>query len=1205
MAELSSAESVLRKITELGGQIDAFYETADTARQIKDRLAAAHRISLDYEKQFGIRTAEMEKLKNGFAEALARMTELAERSDTELLHILSTLGYEHAHILETMKDMAGERADLCRQQKQLQRAVGDSIQEINAAAAFFSQKQQNSLAENRLRLAEFLDECRQLLAEESRQIRQAWEPALEEIFYLGDRTDQLRADTEFQLRKKTDSFAVLQTLYRNAVQCIAEIGQKYETERAGLLEEIRHQNNALRHSLAELAASRQMYREEHLFLAQEKAAVLKELHAHSAWLSKETGAFQQQLRLRTAAHLDENRKEFQEEKERLVLFQSDMGEEFRYLEEGLEDFEKRTKFRINRRIKKFDALGPEYENIIRQLLWLASRFDRDRLEMLTDFALEKDNFRQFRKALGGEHLEMRKLHRHLQGETREFFSNLTTRMTYFSESAQQLIRDIRIQAAQHLDENRRFLHREWENLNGFSRQTAEEIRHLEDELENFKKRKAFEISHMARALAGHTDQFRKNMQRAIRRDFQKEQQHFQARAREEFRRFTRAFAEEKKGMDNALVFLDAEKKEIKRHLSLILQIWQQWGDFRRQAEDSVFRMENMLQKSDREFLEILTVFAYREARLRKTEEELEKGKTEIRNFQHHLDKKAEEIRREVTEHAIRSAEDLRRNFQEISFRNKQELYENRQIMQEEKENLSLFSEGLQEEIRHLGDELEQFKRESLDHIHQRYRELGRQHGQYRQSLTEEIRSSFSKESERIRNRAEAGQKENIRMLEQERKRVDDALAFLESARESFSRHREQIRRICEKSDAFEIQNRRALDRLTQIGDRAEDELLRIVTEFMREKNGIRQVLDTFAHERSELRSYHRNLESEVLATGKKMAEEILRFREEGEAFMQNTGLQAAQRADEYRTELRRDTAAFHLSLRETQEEMMRLAEEMQDMQHRTQAESGKKIREFCKQQENFSTRLRENTESALFRAKEKTEQFIADEAEKIREALTALSSEKAEIRKAQEQTLRQMESLDREMKNSAASFRNESEKQIADLSEKQDRGRKEILKIREYLHSSAQQIKEKMMQDKENQKEQQADFRKKILSALGRKLAQETGRLQAQDERNAQQARERTEELEKSLREEFKKMENRMSDRFRESRSENEKQFFQFGDLLKEREVRQGKALSDIAERVRHLEEELAFMKQKKGLAALFAKEKGKQKNKEEQKGEK
>ena len=973
MARLSDPESLVRKLTDLGDHIDEFYQTAELAKQIKDRLIQFHDTALRHEKRFETRTAEMENLKTGYEKNLLILQELISRSQEELGRILTDLGYEKNSVVQFIKKLSANSEALQNQYKEAENFLSSTIKETGIHMAWMSAEQSASLRENRYLILRDLDENRVNAKKESDSLLLFSEQMQEELSYLAEQTEQWRDNAENRLHKELNSFEYLKDLYKKAVQEIANTGRKYETERAGLVDAFRTEKQAVQAEVEKLICERRIFREDLLILEREKASILKEITAQSAWISEQSAAFLRDMQYRIAQHLDENRNLLFADRDTLALFAQETGEEILLHKAEQEFFEKQTKTRIAKRIREFDNIRSEYEKLFRNVQGLAVYCETELPRMLTDLGFEKQNLRKTAHQLAAEYQQALQRHQQMQQENEAALHSITGQISYAEQSVQENLAHIRVRAAQSVEEHRIHMQNAWEELSSFSNEIREEISHLQNDAEKFLNRKAFALSRMAHALKLQAEHFRKSGIEKIEAHLAFETSQLHQQSAQEFQNLHTALEQEKvrfehltdKRIEQGLSELSDIKKEISHQTQWFRQMWNQWESFCREADTWLSGLRNLMISSDRDFMEIRTDFAYEKMQISNQIRQLEQKHAQIRDQQNKSEHFLGEYLRKITERISYESSDLQKKFYENDCRIAEQMDEHRQRLEQEKAGFSLVLDQMQEENLYLADEMERFRNETLAHLNHRYRELARKQEKILQSVSEECRSMFSEQTRKLRSEIDAEKKEISLVLDREKAVLAQSLLALNSDKEQFYSYTARFKEICEKSDEVEEKSRNMILRLTEIGERAEAELQRIIMEFLGEQEHVHQALESIAREQSELRTQYQNFSQEAALTGRNMTEQLMVFRENSGILLQEIHSRFEQETDEYKISVRKEAETLNLSFSQAQEKIGHLKEELTDFQQKILSDTEQKISGLSALQDQLRKSIAEETNGNL------------------------------------------------------------------------------------------------------------------------------------------------------------------------------------------------------------------------------------------------
>jgi len=1233
VARLSDPESLLRKLTDLGSHIDQFYETAELAKQIKDRLIQFYDTALQQEKQFELRNAEMENLKTGYEKKLPVLQEIISQSSDHLLRILTDLGYEKNAAAQSVKEISAVSVALQKQYKDSETFLSVTEKEVTGQMAWLWKEQETALWENRCLILRDLDENRAKTEKDSALLMLFSEQTQEEISYLAEQTAQWRENTEKRLYKERRAFESLKNLYEKAAQEIADTGRKYEMERAGLVDAFRTEKQSVQAVVEKLICERGIFRENLLLLEKEKAEILKEITGQIAWLSEQSAGFLRNAQYRISEQLDKSRNLVLADRENLSQFAQEMQEEILLHQSELESFAEQTKIRISRKIRDFDRMRSACGNLFQKLRGFAAHCDAQLLNLLTDLGFAKQNLHKTAQQLAGEYEQALQQHREIQQENQKILNAVTGQLAFAEKSLQENLAHIRIRAAQTADEHRIHMQNAWEELSSFSNEIREEIATLQKDAEKFLNQKAFALSRLAHALKMQAHDFRKGGMEKIEAYLAIETDNLHQRAAQEFEKLHTALEQENARLahltehriDQGLSELSVIKEEIRHQIQWFRQMWEQWEAFCKQADMGLADLRKVMLCSDRDFMEIRTDFAYEKMQIHEQIRQLEQQRADVQDQQRKSQHFLAEYLREITEQISYQSSQLLQKFQENEYRIAQQMDEHRQMTEQEKAGFSLRSDQMQEEMLHLADEMEKFRNETLAHLNHRYRKLSYRHEQFWQSLSKEIRNIFSEQSQKLHTAAESDRKEMVLHFH------ENFEAVLQDIRTRFVQEMEECKTSARKeTEDISLSFLHAQQEITHLKENFTDFQQKIFSDTDQKISALSAQYQEFRE--SFPKELHGNLnekltgfQQKILADTEQKISELsvmqnqLRetiamelqgnFNEKLTGFQEKILLETDQKLS--------NLSAQYQQLRETiaMELQGNLNEKFTGFQQKIFSDTEQKISDLSSQSQQlretiamelqgnlnekftgFQQKILADTDqkiSALSEKQVQLRQAVAKELEKrfsqmgkqetsgqekerIDAALALLESEKNGILQHQKSLAQKLDHMDTETRQAVAGIRQYAEKEIKLFSGQLDTAKKEIGDTKKQLGTFAEQIKEKLRTDNEKQLAQQADFRKKIVAALIARLGEDLRKLQDQDEINQRECREEIRKSDKNLLQNMENLEAGMAENLEQIKAEQEKivSFVRKNvGTMAERQKSQGEALRELGERIKAIED--------------------------------
>jgi chromosome segregation ATPase len=208
VARLSSAESVLKKLSEVDQKLIDLYETVDLIKSLNDDLKKSYEKSKEYEVQLEKKLEEIDKLEKAHVEGIKELEDIAESSEEELIKIRTEFDEEKANIDEVLQPLISEKIDLEKMRSELKGAMSHVNQHINEKVSYFSTHLKTVISDSKNTIEQFCDDGKNRIDEELKQLPMFKDTLIKEIKDLKDHIkndlDAFKNEIDSDLKVKTD-----------------------------------------------------------------------------------------------------------------------------------------------------------------------------------------------------------------------------------------------------------------------------------------------------------------------------------------------------------------------------------------------------------------------------------------------------------------------------------------------------------------------------------------------------------------------------------------------------------------------------------------------------------------------------------------------------------------------------------------------------------------------------------------------------------------------------------------------------------------------------------------------------------------------------------------------------------------------------------------------------------------------------------------
>jgi DNA repair exonuclease SbcCD ATPase subunit len=474
MTRLSSPESAIRKIAAVEERIETLYAAVDRIQELRDRLSATADAAGEHETALRERLETLGTLESEYRTAVARLSELGDRTAREMAAVQAALEWERDGVRNTRADF---QTELARQEK-LRAAL---FAEISAAAketaegtAWLQDRVDRGLQDLDRAMARERDEIRAAAARERAAMADAAELIREEAFHLEDRLERFKADLSGRFDRRVDLLAERQRNFRETA--IQELHQRF-TETA---ESLQGRADAVEAELREAGAAEQTRVSEAVaFLETERSAAAARAEtaaAEEARRRADADALIESTRERTDQTLGDLNAVMRREVEHVAAFIADAESQIQGLKGELKGFRDRVTEAVNRRAETLrneqsafqDALRAELEGRVSESLNTARRAVDQRME-----------------ALASERKSVEEMHQALDEALSQVNRRIQERTSFFSTQLNNLILESQKELSGAAESARSRMEKQARKLGAFADEQRTGLKKLRDQVRGF------------------------------------------------------------------------------------------------------------------------------------------------------------------------------------------------------------------------------------------------------------------------------------------------------------------------------------------------------------------------------------------------------------------------------------------------------------------------------------------------------------------------------------------------------------------------------------------------------------------------------------------------------------------------------------------------------------------------------------------------
>lgn len=235
MARLSSAESVLKKLSDVDQKLEELYETVDLIKSLHDNLKRVDEKSKEYEVQLEEKLEEIGKLEKAHGEGIKELKDIAESSEEELEKISSEFDEEKTKIREALQPLISKKLDLEKMRRELDDAMSRVDHDIKQKVTHFSTQLETVINDSKNKITQVCEEGKNLIAEELNHLLLLKDSLIQDIDNfkneLRDDLSALKNTIESDLKRKTDDLFKKQDVFQQKANQNVDFKIFEETEK--------------------------------------------------------------------------------------------------------------------------------------------------------------------------------------------------------------------------------------------------------------------------------------------------------------------------------------------------------------------------------------------------------------------------------------------------------------------------------------------------------------------------------------------------------------------------------------------------------------------------------------------------------------------------------------------------------------------------------------------------------------------------------------------------------------------------------------------------------------------------------------------------------------------------------------------------------------------------------------------------------------
>jgi len=322
--------------------------------------------------------------------------------------------------------------------------------------------------------------------------------------------------------------------------------------------------------------------------------------------------------------------------------------------------------------------------------------------------------------------------------------------------------------------------------------------------------------------------------------------------------------------------------------------------FYKDAGSRLLEIEN---RSENDFLSILTEITCEKHDIRNLISELGRERLEIRKQNHALKNDVNHaikgIGHQMSYLANQAEQSGLDNRLLIAQSADQAKYEIRQKL----EYLTVESMEFHERFVCLEDDIKAFQSRIKAKLERNIRILNQENKSFLQSADQDAKNRFYKAEDSLTNQVDIEIQKMLSELKNEKNRIDGSIAFLQTQKIEID---ETLKNLNQTRENITFSNASAVFRLDEIKMQSEKELKRIVLEFEQEKKGVQDTLVSFEKEKQEIDKRHKVIDYEISSEVKSMGTQMAYMSDQSDRALADLHLLGSQTLDQVKEKTRKE-----------------------------------------------------------------------------------------------------------------------------------------------------------------------------------------------------------------------------------------------------------------------------------------------------------
>ena len=474
MTRLSSPESAIRKIAEVEERIETLYAAVDRIQELRNRLSATADAAGEHEIALRERLETLGTLESEYRTAVARLSELGDRTAREMAAVQAALEWERDGVRNTRSDFQAEMERQERLRAALTAEISAAAKETAEGTAWLQDRMDRGLRDLGLAMARERDEIHTAAAEERAAMAEAAELIREEAFHLEDRLERFKSDLSGRFDRRVELLAERQRSFRETA--IQDMHRRF-TETA---ESLQARARTVETELREAGAAEQTRVSEAVaFLETERSAAdarAETADAQEARRRADADALIESTRKRTEQTLGDLNAVMRREVDHVAAFIADAETQIQGLKGELKGFRDRVTGAVNRRAETLRNEQSAFQETLRRELEGRVSESLQTARQTVDRRME---------ALSSERKSAEEMHQALEEALAQVNRRIQERTSFFSAQLNNLILESQKELSGAAESARSRMEAQARKLGAFADEQRNGLKKLRDQVRGF------------------------------------------------------------------------------------------------------------------------------------------------------------------------------------------------------------------------------------------------------------------------------------------------------------------------------------------------------------------------------------------------------------------------------------------------------------------------------------------------------------------------------------------------------------------------------------------------------------------------------------------------------------------------------------------------------------------------------------------------